>query len=231
MAIAFDAAAGGNNGGAGGNYDFTGLTVGSGSDRWLLVGVTHTSVVNNVTAVTWDQGGTNQAMTKIGSDQLGVSRYHQMWSLKAPTSGNKTLRVTQSGGDYILVAAAAYTGVDNTGSVNPEASAQNTADPTPISLSVTTLTDNAWLVMTASGESGTTVASTGMTKRAGDGFGGDICIIGDSGGAKSPTGSYSIEASCASGNMAGHVVSLAPAAGGGGGGVVGAPFFRQVAGF
>ena len=97
MAIVFDAAAGGNNGGVGGSYDFTGLTVGSGSNRALVVGVTADSTANQVSGVVWDPSGANQSFTRIGSEELGVSRFVSLWYLSAPASGNKTQNTMQHG--------------------------------------------------------------------------------------------------------------------------------------
>ena len=55
-------------------------------------------IEDNITvSATWDQGGTNQAMTSVGThvDDAGATRIAllRLWN---PTTGNKTLRVTYS---------------------------------------------------------------------------------------------------------------------------------------
>lgn len=52
---------------------------------------------DTVSSVTWDQGGTNQAMTQIAAqvDTAAVSRVY-LYKLLNPTTGTKTLRVVYS---------------------------------------------------------------------------------------------------------------------------------------
>lgn len=65
------------------------------STTQLFVGITYDSSAT-VTSVTWDQGGTNQAMTEIVA--RSSSNYHShLYGLLSPTAGTKTLRVVYSG--------------------------------------------------------------------------------------------------------------------------------------
>lgn len=96
--------------------DITTLTVGSGSLRALVVQIT-TQASNTVTAVAWDQTGTPQPLTEIKTQQNATSlRSASLWGLVNPTAGNKTLRVTWTGGGRIIVNATSYLGADQTGS-------------------------------------------------------------------------------------------------------------------
>jgi hypothetical protein len=216
--IAFDAAAGGSNGGAGGNFDFTGLTIGSGSNRAIVVTITANANSTQITGATWDQGGTNQAMTQVGGSQIGGSaRYMWLFLLLGPTSGNKTLRVFQSGGDYIQVAAASYTGVQQTG--QPDSQADHAGQTPPVTATTTVVAANCWLI------GGASDASTGSTLAAGSGTSlratdspNNIEAIFDSNGTVG-TGSQSLHINNPGGSgTVWNVLSLAPDTGGGGGG-------------
>lgn len=217
--IAFNAAAGGNNGSASGTtYDFSGLTVGSGTNRVLTVGVTGSSTPSDVTGVVWDQGGTNQALTQIGSQQAGGGglRYLSFWYVVAPTSGNKTLRVTRttSGADLLMVATSSYTGVDQVSPIDSHADHATTA--TPQTETTTVVTSNCWLVTVISDTSGSPAAGASTTKRADDGVSGvGVTGIFDSNGTVG-TGSQSLHTTSAA-SAAWNIASLKPAAGGGGG--------------
>lgn len=213
--IAFDAAAGGDNGLAAGNYDFTGLTVGSSTNRILLACTTGDATAGNghITGLTWDNGGTNQAMTQVGSGQIGSSRVMTMWILVAPTSGNKTLHVAAASADHVFLSTSAYSGAKQTG--QPDSHADHAGVASPATGTTTVVASSSWLVMCASGESGSTSAGTSTTQRAGDGFAGNLTAIMDSNGTVG-TGAQSLNATSA-GNIAWNIVSIAPAAGGGGG--------------
>lgn len=208
MAIAFVDAKGGNNGGVGGNYDLTTLTV-SGSNTILLAAATANSGVNQTSGITWDPTGAAQALTRIGNEVLAVGRRLSFWYLINPTPGNKILRYLQTGGDYLLVSASVYSGAKQTG--QPDSHADSNGGASPQTGTTTVVASGCWLVMAASGESGSTGAGTGATLRAGDGFGGNINAIMDSNGTVG-TGSQSLQATSA-GNIAWNIISIAPAAG------------------
>ena len=74
-----------------------GLTIGTGSNRALTVELVFVATVTSP-AFIWDQGGTNQSATLIKS-QAGVNgQLTCLFGLIAPTSGNKAVRVTWTGG-------------------------------------------------------------------------------------------------------------------------------------
>ncbi len=80
---------------------FINITAGA---TFLLVGVEFNQGggTGGTLALTWDQGGTNQSMTSLGSPVLNsnVGDAIQYFGLVNPTSGNKTLRVTNSGNTF-----------------------------------------------------------------------------------------------------------------------------------
>lgn len=81
------------------------------------VSVSFTSITVSVNSVTWDQGGTNQAMSRPSgmSAVLENSDGHRLdeYVLVAPVTGTKTLRVVLSGThDGTVIGITAYKGVD-----------------------------------------------------------------------------------------------------------------------
>jgi hypothetical protein len=97
------------------------ITVGSSAQRALiaLIGLGKASPVTTVTSVTWDNGGTNQAMASIGATNVtsGTNQFRvELWGLVAPTSGQKTLHVVISGTTSdVYIDEVSFTGVDQTG--------------------------------------------------------------------------------------------------------------------
>jgi hypothetical protein len=102
-------------GSAGTSQTYTLLTVGTGSNRALVVGTYYFDNTITAPAVHWDSSGTNQAMTSIAN--LGTSGGGvriELWGLIAPTSGNKTLTVTWTTTGNVAVVACSWTGVNAT---------------------------------------------------------------------------------------------------------------------
>src|SRR5687767_6359737 len=119
MAVTFDATGSGYDASLGSTNDFAALlTVGSGADRALVVGLAWNNPNHVSVAVTWDQGGTNQAMTLIGTENHGGGTGRcDLYGLVAPTSGSLTLRVAMSSGfsGELFVCGASFAGVNQTG--------------------------------------------------------------------------------------------------------------------
>jgi len=109
--------------------DYAGMiTVGGGSNRALLATVAFfgvgASTPTGITA-TWDQGGTNQSMTLLGSQVSTASGYvYCFFGLLAPTSGNKTLRVAWTGGQ-----STAQTGISGISFTNVNQASLSAAFP------------------------------------------------------------------------------------------------------
>lgn len=106
--------------------DLTTLTIGAGSDTALVAEIGIDGGTPTISSVTWDQGGTNQAMTLITSITNGTLARSYLYGLVNPTAGNKTLRVVISAGSEIFLNATAFNGVNQTGGATSFAHA-NTA--------------------------------------------------------------------------------------------------------
>ncbi len=92
MAVVFDATAETISASGAVTVDLTTLTVGTGSNRALIALICWEGNATGVT-LTWDQGGSNQAMTLITGASVSASGgAAQIFGLVNPVSGNKTLR-------------------------------------------------------------------------------------------------------------------------------------------
>lgn len=95
----------------------TGQTVGTGSDRALVVVVVMTNRSPTSESMVWDTGGSSQAMTMLQSKTIasGPGSRVEIWGLKNPVSGNKTLSFSFSGASTdIFVSSVSFNGVDQT---------------------------------------------------------------------------------------------------------------------
>jgi hypothetical protein len=116
---------------------YTGITVGSGANRALVVSLNfgyNTGVPPSAVSVHWDSAGTNQAMTQIVSgSNIATNDEVQLWGLVAPTSGNKTLSVSWTGNAEVFVTAVSFINVNQTGGAttfpNSSATLVNTPNP------------------------------------------------------------------------------------------------------
>lgn len=150
------------------------------------------------TAVSYN--GVSLTLTTSYSWPFGILK---VWTLASPSSGANNVSITSAVSTYVVVAT--YTGL---GSIQPEASANNHVGNgnTSITSSVTTLTDNAWVlgfcIYTTS--SYNQDAGTGATKRisiAGSPSGDSPSLgIYDSNGVVTPAGSYSMTMNASSGS-------------------------------
>lgn len=113
MAVALDAT-GTAADGLSTSSSYTGITVGTGANRGLLV-ILNTQSGTTPTGVTatWDSGGTNQAMTQVATQASTLdSGFIKIFGLVAPTSGNKTCLVSWTGSANFVVSAISFTGVN-----------------------------------------------------------------------------------------------------------------------
>lgn len=192
MAIAFVAAADlGNNGGSGATYTAS-YTVGSGSNRLLVVGVEGDLIAGDTSdPISVTYAGVN--MTFIAHD-ITVIRGIYLYYLLNPASGANNVVITFGGSHFILGTAADYTGVKQ--SAQPDASATATKGVDSNSFltgTITTVADNCWAAnfVGLQGPSGPATAGAGETRRAFDGTFATYAYF-DSNGAVTPAGSYSM---------------------------------------
>lgn len=123
-------------------------SVGANSNRVLiafLCGSDPTPVTSP--AVTWDSGGTNQAMTLIGSAHNGTSLGQIfIFGLIAPTTGSKTISASWTGtiGTCVLGAVSVYNADQTTGWQNAGNDGPTTG--TAVSCAVTSANGNMAIV-------------------------------------------------------------------------------------
>jgi hypothetical protein len=120
MSVAIDAQTTSAFSGSGTNaFTSTALTVGSGSNRALIVVMTMDTQTPTGLTLTWDSGGSNQAMTQIGSATNGQTggnfNYITMFGLVNPISGNKTLAGSWTSPCGADAYAYSFTGANQTG--------------------------------------------------------------------------------------------------------------------
>lgn len=134
------------------------LTVGSGANRALVVQLSFSLESLGTVAVTWDSGGSNQAMTQIVAQKTtGTFGESQLWGLVAPTAGNKTLKVTWTGTSDLYINGTSWTGVDQTGGTTSFPNSQSiqgttvaagtNALPSPAPIVITSAVGNATMAV------------------------------------------------------------------------------------
>ncbi|MBN1793027.1 DUF2341 domain-containing protein [Candidatus Woesearchaeota archaeon] len=148
-------------------------TIGGGSNRLLVVGVAAedaTSAQTDVTGVTYN----SVAMMPLNEEVTGSSYYEnvELWYMlesDLPAAGSHTIQVTIGGNaEDIIGGAVSLSGVAQQAPEANTTNEDNQAGNAYIYTSITTLTDNAWLVdVVGSGNAigGFTTATTGQTER------------------------------------------------------------------
>ena len=134
----------------------------NGSDRVLIVGLSMFGAGNTATAVTYNSVN----MTKVVRHEHSPAFVAEQWRLIAPDTGANTIAVTLTSSSDSFGGATSWTGVDQTTPV--EASAGNGGGlNTTVTVSVTTITANAWVVDSGSSNlvSATFTVGAGQTER------------------------------------------------------------------
>lgn len=171
----------------------------SGTDRVLVVGVYTTN--DNLSTVTYN----GVSCTFIGKI-AGTTDYIHLYYLINPASGANNVVATATSALLGYGQATSITGAKQSGQPDASATGAN-ASTTNFTTSVTTVADNSWLVGIVYG-GGTIVAGTGTTFRAQSVA--NVLGMMDSNGAKSPAGSYGLNATQSSSFMSMIVASFAP---------------------
>lgn len=140
------------------------FTVGSGSNRYLLVGVTGTTAgADVITGVTYN----GSSLTKVGSSvQPTGGRWISLWYLLAPASGSNTLTVNASGSDWIETTVVSLQDIKQ---ITPEANNSSTATGTTNgSVSITPVSNYSFIFAYIKSGGGQTVgANTSLIKGSG----------------------------------------------------------------
>lgn len=142
------------------SVNYTGLTVGSGSNRALVVSLEFDTngTVSGISA-TWDNGGTNQSMTQLAFIDNGGTRPSALFGLVNPTSGNKTLHVSWTTATPVFVVGMSFAGVVQTSAAT--AFPHQATNTNVATVSVTSATGN--MVMGSAATGGSLAGITGTT--------------------------------------------------------------------
>jgi hypothetical protein len=194
---------GGNNGGSGNTRTFS-HTTGSGTDRYLLVGVIGdvTSGANDPVSVTYN----GVSMTLIDSMKAvqGGNRYNYVWGLANPATGAHNVVVTFTSAHYILTGAIEYSGVQGVDVTYKEDAYTNSK-----TTSITTTANNSWPVIFSTTPGLSQSAGTGATARTAAAT--NYWRWFDSNAAVTPAGAYSMNTTSFSGSGICHIIiSLKP---------------------
>ena len=158
----------------------------------------------DVTGITYN----GVAMTAIGtSQQVSTNYYDKLFTfyLLAPATGAHNIVASFNGTNYSDCNAVSYTGVSQTSFPN----ASTTSGPTggtSQTVSLTSTTDNCWMILCAEGSNGNLAGGTGTTFRAGAGN----PKMWDTNGAVTPAGSRSMTFTYPNGTSVAKMVSFAP---------------------
>jgi hypothetical protein len=180
------------------------LDVGTGADRCLLVGVQVSSA--GTLSATYD--GASMTLLESGSWFFGGGRY-AAFRLVAPATGSHDVVVSSTVSGALRAAASTYTGVDQTTpeDATPADAAGNSSGR---SMGLTTVTDDAWLVVMAGCQSSRDIAAgTGATLRSASGQDYAAMDSGALGSAGAHAISYALTGG--SGEENGVVTALRPA--------------------
>jgi hypothetical protein len=202
MAITFD-----NNLSASissGSSQTVSFTVGSSSNSYLVVGII---IQGGFTCTGVTYGGVSMTqLTSVSASGVTSGETNYLFGLASPASGANNIVASYSGTSTNAVSASSFAGAQSTTAV--EGSNTATGSSNPASVSVTTITNNDWLVGFARGQSNTT-AGTNTTIR---GVATNINMM-DSNGAQTPPGSFSLNFTDLSNNAwAAMAIALQPAA-------------------
>lgn len=196
--MAFDAS---SNGRTAGNTSLTVSHTCSGTNRALVVCVVGENNQDYITGATY----AGQAMTLVRKEQILTWRYLHVYLLMDPPAGTANIVVSASPAAFIEVNAASYNGVTQTG--QPQAvGTSSEATAAALASSVTTTVDDSFVVLCATGSTGTITAGSGTTLRATNLVG---AILDNGGGAMSPAGAKTLNHNHASsGQMGGIAVAF-----------------------
>ena len=122
------------------------LTIGSGANRLLVVGITSDKASGVVTSITYTTASSSATPVFLGTAGSGGNPGVDIYYLVNPPSGPGNLNLTMSAAGPIVVGAQVFTGVDQTTPINASAFSTGTIKSTTPSLAITTTAANTWLM-------------------------------------------------------------------------------------
>lgn len=144
MAIAFDAATGRNTV-TGTTLTFS-HTVGSGTDRILIVGGLVANTTEFITGITYNGVAMTQGIKKQNTS--GDNSWIYLYYLVNPASGAHNVVVSTSSSVSMAFTASSYTGAKQTGQPDATGVYTGATESGDRTVSITTVTDQCWLVAT-----------------------------------------------------------------------------------
>jgi hypothetical protein len=156
MAIAFDVGGKSTVQASISNYSFTGPTLGSLSNGIVFVLVQSRGVASDgnlvITGITYDGSAMTLAKAQLEPDSGGStgSLSSEIWYLKNPPSGAKTVAITFTGTvNHSTAYVGSFSGVDQTSPINASAGsgdAENASPTSTITQNITTTVANCFIV-------------------------------------------------------------------------------------
>lgn len=177
----------------------------TGSNLILFVSAFGDVTNDVVTGATYN--GVSMSLVGKALPTGAADRWVYLWVLVNPATGTHNVVVSASASIAIDSDAVSYTGAKQSG--QPDASNTGANNQNSITISVTTVADNCWLVGGFRASTTGATPGTGTTQRQGS----SGLYTADSNGAKTPAGSYSLIYNNGNSNFAGVVASIAPATG------------------
>jgi hypothetical protein len=138
----------GNNGGTGTSYTQS-YTVGTGSNRFLVVAFLGDVIggADDITGVTY-AGAAMTLLMKYTAGAAGNNRFQYVYGLANPASGANNVVISYASVHYILALAANYAGVAQ-GTPAVDGSGTNYVTATSLPLTFTTIAANDWGIVYA----------------------------------------------------------------------------------
>lgn len=137
------------------------VTVGA-AGRLLVVGITVDAANSNTTGVTY----AGQTLTQQAGAGFGNRPLSEIWTLANPPAGTSNVVVTLSQNDQVVVGAMVFSGVDLATPIDAVPFFQPTGNSgTSASVTVTPVTNNAWVVDVLTVDRGATPTMTPATGR------------------------------------------------------------------
>lgn len=124
----------------------------AGVNRLLLVGIAVDQAKTAISTVKY----AGQSMTFVIAAGAGGNPRSEIYALYNPPAGANNVVVTLTVSDQVVAGALSFSGVDATTSI--EASAQLTGNSTTPSVTITPLTNNAWIVDALAADKGVTAS-------------------------------------------------------------------------
>ncbi|MEW6044057.1 MAG: hypothetical protein AB1608_07310 [Thermoproteota archaeon] len=138
--------------------DFDHTVTSSGSNRILIVGI-NVSNLAAISSVTYN----GDAMTLIDQEDNGDSAHVSLWYLVNPDTGTHPVQMSLTIASAVTAGAISFTGVDQTNPIDAQNGATGTSS-TP-SVTLTTATDEAWIVDVVGTQNGPMTPGLGQAER------------------------------------------------------------------